>query len=163
MKLFCLSFFFLALIGCSSSPLTLTPTQYTYSGKERTRDLDKENPKLEPTITLREIKQSFWGRKAIVDVQGWYSSSGLHARRLNRIQMLEEVEEDQLTLTFYVAPKGGLGKEANLIYGYNYRQVVEIKIPDEIKQLHFKLIEQNLTHKEVLSFKATVPLTDTAS
>ncbi|WP_353117312.1 hypothetical protein [Myroides odoratus] len=163
MKLFCISFFFLSLIGCSSSPLTLTPTQYTYSGKERTRQLDKENPKLEPTITLRSIKKSFWGRKALIDVQGWYSSSGLHARRLNHIQMIEEMDADQLTLTFYVEPKGGLGKEGNLIYGYNYRQMVEIKIPSEIKQLHFKLIEQNLTQQEVLSFKATVPLVDKES
>lgn len=163
MKVICLSFFFLLFIGCSSSPLTLTPTQYSYSGKERTRQVDPENLPLAPTITLREIQHTFWGRKALIDVQGWYSSSGLQARKLTRIEMTQEIEENQLILTYYVAPKEGVGKEGNLIYGYNYRQAVEIKIPAEIKQFHFKLIEQNATQKEVLSFKATVPLTDIAS
>lgn len=158
MKLFCMSFFFLALIGCSSSPLMLTPTQYTYSGKEQTKQLDKENPQLEPTIKLLEIRNSFWGRQAIVAIQGWYSSSGLRARKLNRIQMIEEIEGNQLILTCYVEPKSGFGKEGNLIYGYNYRQTIKLKIPAKVDQLHFKLIEQTLTQETTLSFKATVPL-----
>lgn len=159
MKLYCISFILFIFVGCSSTPLILTPTQYTYSGKERTKQLDKENPQLEPLMILREIQHSFWGRKAIVRVQGWYSSSGLQARKLNHIQMIQEIEDDQLTLTCYVEPKGGFGKEGNLIYGYNYQQEINIKIPSEIKQLHLKLIEHNLTQQEILSFKTTIPLT----
>lgn len=160
MKIFCICFFFLTLIGCSSSPLILTPTQYTYNGKERTKQLDKENPQFEPTIKLLKIRNSFWGRQAIVEIQGWYSSSGLRARKLNRIQMVEEIENNQLILTCYVEPKSGYGKEGNLIYGYNYRQTIKLKIPAKVDQLHLKLIEQNLTQEATLSFKATISLVD---
>lgn len=160
MKVVCLSFFFLVFIGCSSSPLTLTPTQYSYSGKERTRQVDPANLPLAPTISIREVQPSFWGRKALIEVQGWYSSSGLQARRLSRIEMTQEIEGNQLTLTYYVAPKGGVGKEGNLIYGYNYRQTTHLKIPAEVQQLHVKLIEQTATQQEILSFKSIIPLTD---
>ncbi|WP_410880734.1 hypothetical protein [Myroides sp. DW712] len=160
MKVFYLSFFVLTLMGCSSSPLTLTPTQYSYSGKERTRQVDPENLPLEPSIRLREIQSSFWGRQAIIEVQGWYSSSGLRARKLGRIDMTQEIEENQLILTYYVAPKGGFGKEGNLIYGYNYHQTTRIKIPKEVKQLQVKLIEQNANKQEILTFKSTLSLVD---
>ncbi|MGS4344987.1 hypothetical protein ACKUSY_05125 [Myroides odoratus] len=160
MKAFHLSFFLLILMGCSSSPLTLSPTQYSYSGKERTRQINPENLPLEPNISLREIQQSFWGRHAIIDVQGWYSSSGLQARKLNRIDMTQEIEGNQLTLTYYVAPKSGFGKESNQIYGYNYHQTTRIKIPTKVEHIQVKLIEQNATKQEILSFKSTLSLVD---
>ena len=157
MKSPCILFLFLILVGCSPS-LTLTPTQYTLNGREGSKQLDPDNPQLETAMHLRKIEHSFWGRKAIIDVQGWYSSHGLQARRLHRIQTVQEIDGNHLTLICYVEPQSGLGKEANLVYGYNYQQEIELKIPAEIQQLHFKLIEQNAQQEEVLSFKSTLNL-----
>lgn len=147
-------FFFFFLLGCSSSSLSLSPTKYSYVGRERTKQLDQENPQLNPSITLKEIRQSIWGRKAILEIQGWYSSHGHQARSLRQIKWIQEVEDNQLTLTFYVQPKGGMGKENAHVYGYNYKQVIAFKIPSAVQQLNFKLIEQNAKNQDILSYQS---------
>jgi len=158
MKLPFLSFFLLVLTGCSSTSLILTPTQYTYQGKERTQQLDQHNPKQEPTISLKEVQPSIWGRKAVLHIQGWYSSAGLQARRIDHTQLVKTWDNDQLTISYYVRLKSGIGKESNLVYGYNYQQEVTIKIPTDLKQLNVKLIEQNTSQQEILSYQATLLL-----
>jgi|GEM_PF-6238843 len=160
MKVSNLVFLFLLLVGCSSTPLTLTPTQYSYRNKERTRQVDSANLPLPPTIVLRDIQRSFWQRKAVLDVQGWYSSSGLRARKLSRISISHEIEGNQMTLTCYVIPKGGFGKEGNQIYGYNYRLTTSLKIPSDVEQLHVKLMEQDTSQHEILRFESIISLTN---
>lgn len=158
MRSYLASFIFFILLGCSSKPLTLSPTQYTFIGKTRTKQVDKENPKLDSSVYLKEIQSSFWGRKAVLEIQGWYSSEGLQARKLNKIQMVEEVEGNQLTITFYVQPKSGMGKESAQVYGYNYQQEIVIKVPSTANQLTFKLIEQDANQQDILSYQAHVDL-----
>lgn len=158
MKSYFASFFFFVLMGCSSSSLSLSPTKYSYVGQSRTKQLDQENPQLDPAITLKEIRQSIWGRKAVLEIQGWYSSHGLQARSLRQIKWIQEVEGDQLTFTCYVQPKSGMGKESAHVYGYNYKQEVALKIPSTIHQLNFKLIEQSATQQDILSYQSHVQL-----
>ncbi|MBB1140008.1 hypothetical protein [Myroides sp. WP-1] len=148
------TFLFFILVGCSSTPLTLSPTKYTIEGKERVKQPDKSNPKLEPTVCLKDIKNSIWGRKAVVKIQGWYSSQGHQARRLKEIKWTKEIDGDQLTLIFYVQPKTGVGKENAYVNGYNYHQEVTFKIPSAVRQLNFKLIEQHATQQDILSYQS---------
>ncbi|MGG5507203.1 MULTISPECIES: hypothetical protein [unclassified Myroides] len=147
MKFYYPSFLFFILVGCSSTPLTLSPTVYTLEEQERIKQLEENTSKLEPTVFVKEFKKTFWGRKAVVQIQGWYSSQGHRARRLSEIKWVKEIDGDQLTLTFYAKPKTGIGKENAYVYGYNYQQEVTFKIPPTIKQINFKLIEQHGQNK----------------
>ncbi len=158
MKPCVLFLFFFVFMGCHYSSITLSPTKYSYVGQARTRQLDQENPQFDPTITLKEIRQSIWSRKAVFEVQGWYSSYGLQARSLRQIKWTQEVTGDQLTLTCYVEPKRGMGKESAQVYGYNYKQEIVVKIPSTIHQLTVKLIEQNATQQDIVSYQSHVEL-----
>lgn len=158
MKPYVVSFFFFVLLGCSPSTITRSPTKYSYVGQTRTRQLDQENPQLDPTITLKEIRQSIWGHKAVLEVQGWYSSHGLQARGLRQIKWTQAVTGNQVTITCYVQLKSGMGKESAEVYGYNYKQEVVFKIPSAIHQLNFKLIEQSEKQQDILSYQSHVQL-----
>ncbi|MBB1150157.1 hypothetical protein H4K35_08440 [Myroides sp. NP-2] len=161
MKSYFASFLFFALMGCSTSSLSLSPTKYSYVGQSRTKQLDQENPQLHPAITLKEIRQSLWGRKAVLEIQGWYSSQGHQARRLKQIKWIQEIEGNQLTFVCYVEPKRGVGKESAHVYGYNYNQEISISIPSTIEQLNVTLIEQNIAQDDMVSYQSHIQLDNT--